>query len=303
MSGEANPLLRSGEDSRPRASPARRKQVRRLYDSVATQLARASVPGAIAVLDAVGRAANLAALHGPSASEVAALYGWLPSHRLGAVARNISALHLKNRAAIALVQGDRIADLSKLVRWSSESARRELVDAGGGKLIAACHVGAFFGIRAAFHGIDRPVLMMRDLRMSDAASRASALKRAIDHLRAGGLVVATLDGPGGTSTGEVTCLGRRIVLRRGAFTLARLTGAPLVPVVCAWTTRSHIDVRIAAPIERSRSAELTATALEDDMAVRTARWLDAYLRAEPQEIWLSTLRNYLAAPRANQTDD
>ena len=34
------------------------------------------------------------------------------------------------------------------------------------------------------------------------------------------------------------------------------------------------------------------------MAARTARWLDAYLRAEPQEIWLSTLRHYLSAPLA-----
>lgn len=303
MTGEANPLLGSSEDRRPHAGPARRKHVRRLYDAVARRLARAHLPGTIAVLDAVGRAANLTALHGPSPSEVAALYDWLPSRRLGAVARNISALHLKNRAAIALVKNDRTADLSKLVRWSSDSARRELVEGGGARLVVACHVGAFFGIRAAFHGINRSVLTLRDLPMSNAASRASALKRAIDHLRAGGLVVATLDGPGGTSTGEVRCLGRRIVLRRGPFSLARITGAPLVPVVCAWTRQSHIEVRIAAPIERPRSVDLTSTELEDDMAVRTAGWLDAYLRAEPQEIWLSTLRHFLAAPRADQTDD
>jgi hypothetical protein len=275
--------------------------LRRLYDSVAAGLARIHLPSTIAVLDVAGRAANLAAFHGPSPAEVAALYEWLPRHRLGGVARNISALHLKNRAAIALVQRDRTADLSKLVRWSCDSGRHDLVEDGGARLVVACHVGAFFGIRAAFHGINRPVLMLRDLPMSDAASRAAALKRAIDHLRAGGLVVATLDGPGGTSTGEVTCLGRRIVLRRGPFTLARLTGTPLVPVVCAWTRQSHVEVRIASPIEPPRSDGLTSTGLEDDMAVRTAQWLDAYLRAEPQEIWPSTLRQYLAAPRAGES--
>ena len=300
MTGDANPLLRTSEDRWPDAGPARRQRVRRLYDAVATSLARAHLPGTIAVLDAVGRAANLAAVHGPSPAEVAALYEGLPSLRLKPVARTISALHFKNRAAIALVGSGRTADLSKLVRWSSDSARRELVEEGGGKLVVACHVGAFFGIRAAFHGLTRPVLSLRDLPMPDAASRAGALKRAIDHLRAGGLVVATLDGPGGTSTGEVTCLGRRIVLRRGPFTLARITGMPLVPVVCAWTRQHRIEVRIAAPIARLPGADLAATALEDDMAAVTARWLDAYLRAEPQEIWLSTLRHYLAAPRADQ---
>jgi hypothetical protein len=301
MTGEANPFLPGHDDREPHATSKPREQARRVYDAVATGLARVHLPGTMAVLDAVGRAANVAALHGPSPTEVAALYDWLPRGRLGAVARDIAALHLKNRAAIALVQRDRTADLATLVRWPSDSTRGELVGGAGARLVVACHVGAFFGIRAALHGINRPVLMMRDLPMSAAASRAGALKQAVDHLRAGGLVVATLDGPGGTSTGEVTCLGRRIVLRRGAFTLARITGAPLVPVVCAWTARGHIEMRIAEAIDRPLTEGLTSTALEDDMAVRTARWLDAYLRAEPQEIWPSTLRHYLGAPRAHQT--
>jgi hypothetical protein len=304
MSGQANPLLRSNEDRWPDAGSAQRRRIRRLYDAAIARLGRGGhLPSTFAVLDALGRAANLAALHGPSRTEAAALYDWLPRRRLGRIARDISALHLKNRAAIALVKSGQTAALSKLVRWSSEAARHDLREGRGGMLVVACHVGAFFGIRAALHGIGRPVLTLRDLPMSDVTSRARALKRAVDHLRAGQMVVATIDGPGGTSTREVECLGRRIVLRRGPFMLARITGTTLIPVVCAWTRQGHLEVRVAAPIERQSNPNLTSAEIEDDMAVRTARWLDTYLRTEPQEIWLSTLRNYLAAPRADRPQD
>jgi hypothetical protein len=299
MTGDLNPLLREGEDRWPDAGSLQRQRVRRLLDTVTKALARVHLPGTIALLDAAGRMASAAGLHGPTPADVAALYDWLPRHDLSRIARHISALHLKNRAAIALVQGDRTAELASLVRWSTDSGRREIAEGRSGMLIVACHVGAFFGIRAALHTIGRPVLMMRDLTMHDAASRAGATKRAVEALRAGELVVATLDGPGGTSTGEVPCLGRRIVLRRGPFTLARLTGAPLVPIVCAWTRRGRIEVRVATAIERPASRLLNSIEFEDEMAVRTARWLDAYLRAEPQEIWPSTLQNYLAAPRVS----
>jgi hypothetical protein len=302
MTGEVNPLVRDGENLWPDAGSLQRQRMRRLYDTVTRGLARIHLRGAIALLDATGRLANAAAFHGPTPAEVGALFNWLPRRDLNRVARGSSALHLKNRAAIALVDGHRTADLASLVRWSTDSERRAIAEGRSGMLIVACHVGAFYGIRAALHGIDRPVFTMRDVATPDAVSRAAAIKRAVDALRAGELVVATLDGPGGTSTREVTCLGRRIVFRRGPFALARLTGAPLVPVVCAWTRRGHIEVRVAAAIERPARQPLDAIEFEDEMAVRTAHWLEAYLRTEPQEVWPSTLRNYLAAPVARDRE-
>lgn len=298
MTEAINPLVHHDEEQPFDTGPASRHDLRRRYDAITRRLARAHLPSTFALLDVAGRAANVLSLDGPSSSDVAALYGARSRWQLGRIARGITALHLKNRASIALVQSGRIADLAARVRWPDESARRTLLDGQTGVLVAACHVGAFFGIRAALHGAARPVFMMRDLTLLDAASRAAALKRAVDALRAGEVVVGTLDGPGGASTREVTCLGRRIVLRRGAFTLARITGAPVVPVVCAWTPRQHIEMRVAPPIARPDRQDLNGTEFEDDMAMRTAAWIDAYLRAHPQEIWPSTLRYYLAAPRA-----
>jgi hypothetical protein len=302
MSDEANPLIRSGEDRWPERGVAWAR-MRRAYDAVARRLARSNTRGTIAMLDVVGRAASALRLHGPSPREVAALYDWLPPERVRQVGRHITAAYWKNRAAIAIAEGDGIDQLSTLIRWPADPAWREVFEGTGGRVIVACHVGAFFGIRAALERLGRPALTLRELPLSDQMSRARALKQAIDHLRQGGLVVATLDGPGGTSTSEVPCLGRRIVLRRGPFTLARLTGAPLVPVVCAWTRDSRIAVRVAAPIECHAIPDRTAVELEDAMAARAASWLEQYLRAEPQEIWLSTLRYYLAAPRVGPAGD
>jgi hypothetical protein len=297
MIAEENPFPGGDEFRWPDAGPSWRGHVRRLYDAAAGRLARVNVPRAISLVDAIGRGANLVALHGPALSEVSTLYEWLPEDRLGRIARDICALHLKNRMAIAIVEGGRTADLAKRVRWSSDVARRDVLADRRGLVVVAWHVGAFFGIRAALYHLGSRVLMLRDLPVAEAASRAAALKRAVDHLRDGGLVVSTLDGPGGTSTGEVTCLGRRIALRRGPFTLARLTAAPLVPVACAWTESAHIEVRVGAPLLHRNIGNVASRELEDEMAACAARWLETYLRAEPQEIWLSTLRYYLAAPR------
>lgn len=299
MSDGANPLVRHDEDRWPDAGPAWKQTLRAVFDATTRGLARVNVPGALAMLDTMGRAANMATVLGPSASDVGMLFDWLSPDARAGTARSIAALHLKNRAAIALVQGGRTDALASLVRWADDDRRAALLGGTRGTLIVACHVGAFFGIRAALHHTARPVFMMRDVTMPDAASRASALKRAVDSLRAGELVVATLDGPGGTSTQDVACLGRRIVLRRGPFTLARLTGSPIVPIVCAWTRRHSIEIRVAPTIERPEGENLGPADVEDDMAARTAQWLDAYLRACPEEIWPSTLRNYLSAPRVD----
>lgn len=298
MTVEVNPLARDGEARWPEGGPAWRNEARRRYDAAARRLTRVHVPSALALAGILARAANLASMHGPSTSDVAALFDWLPRHRLGRVARQITALHLKNRTAIAVVDDGRTADLARLVRWPDEEARRWLLDGRTGTLIAAGHLGAFYGVRAALHGTGRPVVRLVDGLTLDVTSRAAALKRAVDALRDGAVVVTTFDGPGGTSTAGLTCLGRRIVLRRGPFTLARLTGVPILPMACAWTPAHRIEIHVGEPIVRAARQDLGPAGIEDDMARRAAAWMDAYLRAAPQEIWPSTLRHYLAAPRA-----
>lgn len=295
---EPGPLARAGEDRWPDGGPAWRDAARRRYDAVARCLTRLHVPATLALADVLARGASLASLHGPSAADVAALFDWLPRRHHGPLVRRITALHLRNRTAIAVVADGRTHELTRLVRWQSEEGRRRLLHDRTGTLVAAGHIGAFYGVRAALRDTSRPVFRLADMVAPDVSSRTAALKRAVDTLRDGGVVVATFDGPGGTSTRELVCLGRRIVLRRGPFTLARLTGVPVVPVACAWTRRCRLEIRVATPIAPRHDQGPGATDLEDEMATRAAAWLDAYLRAAPGEIWPSTLRYLLAAPRA-----
>jgi lauroyl/myristoyl acyltransferase len=96
----------------------------------------------------------------------------------------------------------------------------------------------------------------------------------------------------------VECLGRRIILRRGPFMLARVTGAPLIPIVAQWEPDGHICVRAARPLDCRSSASGTAASSDGELCRRAAQWLGEYLVTEPDQIWLWTLRNFLEAPLA-----
>jgi hypothetical protein len=268
--------------------PHGHQRLRRAFDRLAVALATLGTARAVAVVGALGWTGHLLGLHEPSASEVRAL---IAPRSPGTVARRIGALHFRNRAAIALVAAGRTADLAARVHRGPGSGAAALVTSGGPRLVVAAHIGAFFGLRAALHASPRPVLMVRDQPLGTPEARARVLKEAVDHVRAGGLVVTTLDGPGGTSSHEVDCLGRRIVFRRGPLALSRITGVPIVPAVCAWTADHGIDVRLHEPVHASVKGEA-----ELEMASALARWLEGYLRAEPHQLWPSTLRYFLSAP-------
>jgi hypothetical protein len=298
MNRRINPLIESADDRWLEPRPVWWEHLRQSYDHSAAALTRLHLSGTVRAVDALGRLARRVGVHGPSPREVAALFEWLPPDRLAGIARDIAALRFKNRLAIALVNRGGTARLSELVRPRGERPSAAQLDRDGSRIIATWHVGAIFGIRAAMHRIGRRALTLRDLPLEDSSRRTRALKEAVDHLRAGGLVIAMLDGPGGTSTGRVECLGRSVAFRRGPFALARITRAPLVPVVCTWTRRMDLELRVSPPLQPPVMSDPAPIAFEDELASSAARWLDVYLRAEPQEIWLSTLRNFLGAAPA-----
>ena len=269
----------------------------RTYDRLALRLTARHPQAGFRALTLLGHLANRCALHGPSPGELADLYGPLPRRLLARVARDVAALRLKNRAANAIFRRAGIEHLARLVR-SPGAVRLEEIYAGKRPaLLIAWHVGPLLGVSAALHRAKVPALILRNLPLNSAAARSRTLKQAVDHLRGGGLVLAVPDGPGGANTDHVECLGRRVVLRRGPFMLARVTGAPIIPIVTAWEPDGSISVRVDPPLDRRSSPEDAAASFDHELAGLAARWLEAYLRAEPQEIWLWTLRNFLEAPR------
>ena len=97
----------------------------------------------------------------------------------------------------------------------------------------------------------------------------------------------------------VPCLGRRIVVRRGPLTLARLTGSPLVPVVAQWTDAGRIRILIGEPLPLPA---VTHPAYESAAATATASWLEQHLLAHAVDLWPYTLHNLLTSPRLSAND-
>ncbi|HJX29911.1 MAG TPA: hypothetical protein VJ885_18570, partial [Thermoanaerobaculia bacterium] len=143
----------------------------------------------------------------------------------------------------------------------------------------------------------------------DDQRRAAVFQRALAHLGAGGFVVLALDVAPGPGL-RVPCLGRTLELARGPFALARLTGAPLMPLVARWTApwkQGGVEIVTSealtpsarlSPGERERGVASTDPAWEGALATAAASWLERYLLEAPAELGLGLLRALLTSPPA-----
>jgi lauroyl/myristoyl acyltransferase len=108
--------------------------------------------------------------------------------------------------------------------------------------------------------------------------RALALHQGARHLRDGGSVFMVFD-PATASRIGAPFFGRSLQLARGPFVLARLSRAPIVPVITRWRGYS-VEVITGQPILHPD---------EDVMAAMVAGWLETYYTENPTEISERTL--------------
>ena len=109
--------------------------------------------------------------------------------------------------------------------------------------------------------------------VQDDRQRIQAFTHAVRTLRSGGFALVVADAFG-TARVPATVLGRDVDLAGGAFALARLTGAPLLPLVPRWergTVRMLAGDRIPAGDPSMMAAALGG-------------WLEDYLREHPREL-------------------
>ena len=104
----------------------------------------------------------------------------------------------------------------------------------------------------------------------EESRRIAAAKRALDVLRNGGYVFLFVDQWGKTAKTPMTLFGQPVSVSSGAFWLARMTGAPIVPVVARWRRR-RIEIELG---------ELIAADEESAMAARLAHWIDEQFPGE-----------------------
>lgn len=106
--------------------------------------------------------------------------------------------------------------------------------------------------------------------LGSEAQRVAAVMEALRTLRGGGYALVVVDGFGSARV-QQTVLGREVSLSRGAFALARLAGAPILPVAVRWR----------GPAVEILAGQVIAPTDEASMAAALAAWLEAYLRAHP----------------------
>jgi lauroyl/myristoyl acyltransferase len=108
---------------------------------------------------------------------------------------------------------------------------------------------------------------------NDEWRRAAVFRAALEALQAGGYVCLAVDGKGAPLV-EAPLLGRTVGLTRGAFALARMTGAPIVPVAPRWRGPG-IEIVAGEPV-----------AAGDDRAMAAALtgWLESFVCASAGEI-------------------
>jgi lauroyl/myristoyl acyltransferase len=150
-------------------------------------------------------------------------------------------------------------------------------------VFVSLHVGALAAIGAVLGALPDEVLALHrmDWQMPSGVvgayvertetSRVAGFHRALVTLRQGGHVYMPIEG----QSVQVTLLGRPFLLTRGPFALARLTGAPIVPLMAQWRGGgAHVFV--------GRTVE--AGPDEQAMALAVTRELERYLLAYPGEL-------------------
>jgi len=170
-------------------------------------------------------------------------------------------------------------------------------------VFVTAHVGALYLLAA---GLDRLWTQRLAIRWSalhqtapgeDSAftsgpvvSRTEALRRGLEGLRQGKIVVTALEGPHGSAE-PGRLLGRRLDFGRGGFALARLAGVRIAPVAALWE-RGRVRIDFGRPVEATAEAP-----------VEMARWFEALLRRSPRQMSLGLLRQLLQSPALEPPDE
>lgn len=98
---------------------------------------------------------------------------------------------------------------------------------------------------------------------------------------------------GGTSqTAPVPCFGRARAMARGPFALARLTGAPLIPLAAQLDGDRVVRVPAGPPLAGNGAGD----ALETSLAAAAAAWLEDTIRRSPGQLRRCVLQWLLDAP-------
>jgi len=232
------------------------------------------------------------------------------------LARGIRSVELRNRALETYLQRHGFECPDGLIRWRGLEFLERLRAEGKPAILLTWHTGPHQAVFAALARLQEPVgfvgAELPDFQTPErwqvfnsaaqGTAPTAAIRRALSSLRGGGLVVVSGDGRHGTSAVEVTCLGRLMTRRTGAAALARLTGAPVFPVVASWRFGGgRLDVTVHEALAIPPHCP-DAASFDRAVVTAAARWYESYIECHPAELPADRLRELLDAPRTGRTD-
>ncbi|HEX2835827.1 MAG TPA: hypothetical protein VHW00_22655 [Thermoanaerobaculia bacterium] len=155
-------------------------------------------------------------------------------------------------------------------------------------IIGTFHLGALAAVGSMFAELPSNVLVLRatpkftkplphvtiETTRGDEQHRARVFHRAIQFLQDGHFVFVPLD-PEESARLAAPFRGRTLQLARGPFALARITGAPILPMIARWNGWS---------VELVLGEIIPASSDEAQLAAAAAKWLEDYLDRHPSEI-------------------
>jgi len=238
------------------------------------------------------------------------LIGPLEPSRLRRIRREIACTYYRNRVLYQMTQESPLDMLVGLVRVANAEPLHRLHSRGTPVIVVGWHQGPARAASTALRKLGLPALYAvynragepdnegETLRYADlrrGASDAAFMKRAHDALRAGTIVGLHVDWQ--RQAGEmVSFLDRRIPVGRGVASLARLTGARVVPVTRRFIGGGALEVRFHEPIDADDLDPAAREDFESALLDRIVRRLDVEARKDPGSFRIDRIRWLLGHP-------
>ncbi len=154
-------------------------------------------------------------------------------------------------------------------------------------IFATFHIGPLHALEGFTARLSLPAVVVRRYGGDDQLG-ARVLLDALHRLEQGEFALFVVDGDGATI--HVPFMGRTISFARGAFTLARISRVPILPMILAWRgDRAEVILGSAIPIPPEAGTSPEAAEVERALSSSVAAWLEAYLADQPRDISLRIL--------------
>lgn len=244
-----------------------------------------------------------------------ALLGPMSNARSHAIARRILIAEFKNRSLWSSWWHGGLRYTSRLVRPPKSKLLVDLHLAKKPAILAFMHIGARFALGPALFRQEIPALVLvtnpyrsqqeappiadslegiEFLQLQENTTRGFFL--AVQRLRQGGTVAIGIDGKSVDRSLEIPFLGRPFPLGRGCAAMARLTGAPIIPVATLWRAGMSIALEMGEPMDVPRVPGEDAEAADRQVMASLAGWFERLVRARPGQLRPKLVEELLGSP-------